>query len=595
MNNKLINLTIGAFLHDIGKIIFRSSNQDSRSHPLSGEKFVETIFNEPEILECIMYHHKQDIKNSKIKDDSLAYIVYYADNIASGADRREKEEDEWGFDKYTPLKSVFNLMFNNSAKEVYDLKETRDINFPKESGICNQSIYNKIFNDLDKGLKSVNFDKNYINSLNELLEAHLSYVPSSTYKKEVEDISLYDHLKLTAAISSCTYKYLEAESKTSYKEVLYDNEKDFYDEKAYLMFSCDISGIQQFIYTISSKGALKSLRSRSFYLEIMLEHIMDMLLDKFELTRANLIYTGGGHAYALFPNTNEVKEELQKAMKQINKWFLRNLETSLFIAYAYEECSGNNLMNKPHDSTPYINIFRNLSSKISKMKMTRYDLEDINMLNKNINSYNGRECKVCSNINSIVEKDAFSDEYNVCENCNMLYKMSSKLIKDNTLILTANSKISKLEDIYMPMPSISDCDNYMYVISENKAIELLAENVMRKLQRPDRNGRMTFGKLTTSKIRNILSLVNEIYNKVIFSDEKLDERIQNEIMYMKVRLIYEAGREHEKEKPVGEFAKKSDIITAIDFIGDDKRKFIRYSRYLEALVAYFKFLGGKDE
>jgi CRISPR type III-A-associated protein Csm2 len=119
-----------------------------------------------------------------------------------------------------------------------------------------------------------------------------------------------------------------------------------------------------------------------------------------------------------------------------------------------------------------------------------------------------------------------------------------------------------------------------------------AEKVMRQMQNPNKYGKMSFGSLTTSKIRNILTLVNEIYNKVIISsEEKLDERIMNEIRYMKVRLVYESGR----EKAVAGFAQKSDIITAIDFIGDDRAKLIRYSRYLEALVAYFKFLGGDEQ
>ena len=42
---------------------------------------------------------------------------------------------------------------------------------------------------------------------------------------------------------------------------------------------------QKFIYTITTKSALKSLRSRSFYLEIMMEHIIDTLLDKLHLSR----------------------------------------------------------------------------------------------------------------------------------------------------------------------------------------------------------------------------------------------------------------------------------------------------------------------
>lgn len=58
--------------------------------------------------------------------------------------------------------------------------------------------------------------------------------------------------------------------------------ENFYNEKAFRMLSLDISGIQKFIYTIHSSGALKMLRSRSFYLEIMMEHMVDELLTRLE-------------------------------------------------------------------------------------------------------------------------------------------------------------------------------------------------------------------------------------------------------------------------------------------------------------------------
>ena len=46
----------------------------------------------------------------------------------------------------------------------------------------------------------------YLNSLLEVLEANLTFVPSSTAKGEVADISLFDHLKLTGAYPHATYK-----------------------------------------------------------------------------------------------------------------------------------------------------------------------------------------------------------------------------------------------------------------------------------------------------------------------------------------------------------------------------------------------------
>ena len=51
-----------------------------------------------EIYDMIKYHHNEEInekmkENEKLDDDSLAYIVYEADNIASGVDR-VKYDDE---------------------------------------------------------------------------------------------------------------------------------------------------------------------------------------------------------------------------------------------------------------------------------------------------------------------------------------------------------------------------------------------------------------------------------------------------------------------------------------------------------------------
>lgn len=106
------------------------------------------------------------------------------------------------------------------------------------------------------------------------------------------------------AVSDC-------ERRKNYKQSLFINAEKSYDEEMFLLYSMDISGIQSFIYTIGEKGALKGLRARSFYLEIMMEHIVDELLEKLSLSRANLIYTGGGHCYLLLANTDDTRDILE--------------------------------------------------------------------------------------------------------------------------------------------------------------------------------------------------------------------------------------------------------------------------------------------
>lgn len=98
--------------------------------------------------------------------------------------------------------------------------------------------------------------------------------------------------------------------------------------------------------------------------------------------------------------------------------------------------------------------------------------------------------------------------------------------------------------------------------------------------------------LTTSQIRNLLSLNSEIYNSVVSSRcTILGENIVSKLMYLKVRMVYESGR----QKPVDIFIKNSHLIEHLDDIGTDKEKYMLFARYMEALVAYRKFKGGQDD
>ena len=94
-----------------------------------------------------------------------------------------------------------------------------------------------------------------------------------------------------------------------------------------------MSGIQNFIYTIPSKGALKSLRGRSLYLDVLLENIIDEILKACGVSRTCLIYSGGGHFYMLLPNTQQVKKVLDTYRYRLNDWFLTHYGKRLYMDY----------------------------------------------------------------------------------------------------------------------------------------------------------------------------------------------------------------------------------------------------------------------
>ena len=120
-----------------------------------------------------------------------------------------------------------------------------------------------------------------------------------------------------------------------------------------------------------------------------------------------------------------------------------------------------------------------------------------------------------------------------------------------------------------------------------------AESVFDKLtQKFEKNGKwITPQIVTTSKIRNILSMAADIYDNVLQNkDDQLSDEIVSRIEYLRVRIIYECGR----EPKVKEFVNAADLLDYIKMIGNDKKKYVLFYHYLEALVAFHKFKGGKD-
>ena len=444
MIDRDLKVVIGALLHDIGKVIYRDGS-DGRTHSESGYEFLkkELVFDDKkEILECVRYHHGKALSRASVDDGSLAYVVYIADNIASSVDRREKMEDEKGFELHTPLQPVFNLLNKNNGNFYYSPNHTnveQDINYPtedKKSFIKEQ--YHNIVLNLKDNLKGIDLSDGYINSLLEVMESNLSFVPSSTSAAEVPDISLYDHLKLTAAISNAIVKFLDSENVTDYKEALFKKETEFLEKPAFMIASLDVSGIQKFIYTIQTKNALRTLRARSFYLEITMEHIIDELLLELGMSRCNLLYAGGGHCYLILPNTKETKQIFDSFVEKTNKWFLDKFQTDLFIAGGYCECSAANLKNHPHGS--YEQVFHSISEKLSAKKMHRYDAHTIRLLNsKKYDDYT-KECSVCKRV-------AHISEDGLCPVCDSLQKFSA-----NVLNAVFFSVISGENDNGLPLP-----------------------------------------------------------------------------------------------------------------------------------------------
>lgn len=429
MDDLQCKVAIGAMLHDIGKVLFRSS--DGRNHSRSGYDFLKEKIGirDKEILDQVLYHHADMIKGSSISADSPAYITYMADNIASAADRREKaEKDTAGFDKTVPLESIFNILNGNDSRMHYS-PSTMDkggrINYPTGNPIVfDSTFYGKIEREITDALKGITDESRinveYLNSLLSALEAYLTYIPSSTDRSQQTDVSLYDHMKLTAALANCILVWLRAEGVTDYRHELFSGANAFYEKKVFYLYSMDISGIQAFIYRqFGTDDVLKNLRARSFYLEIMMENFVDTLLGKEGLSRENLIYSGGGHAYLLLPNTEQSRAAAETFSQSTNAWLQKTFGIDLFLGTGGTACSARELENVPEGS--YGELFRTVSRKVSQSKAHRYSAEQIRMLNRGRIRDGERECRICH------RSDMLTGE-NLCSICSGLTSLSSKIM-----------------------------------------------------------------------------------------------------------------------------------------------------------------------
>jgi CRISPR-associated protein Csm1 len=126
-----------------------------------------------------------------------------------------------------------------------------------------------------------------------LLRAYAWCVPAAAYLDE-PDVSLADHLQVTGALAACLWDLpedalgrLEADSSQ--------------DEPVALLVGGDVSGIQRFLYTISSAGAAKSLRGRSAYLGLLCDVVAEFTRRELGVLPCNVVYSGGGHFYLLAP------------------------------------------------------------------------------------------------------------------------------------------------------------------------------------------------------------------------------------------------------------------------------------------------------
>lgn len=97
--------------------------------------------------------------------------------------------------------------------------------------------------------------------------------------------------------------------------------------------------------------------------------------------------------------------------------------------------------------------------------------------------------------------------------------------------------------------------------------------------------------ITTSKLRNWFSIANDIYNVESCSSEiGLKPESCTKLLNLRVRIVYDAG----KDSKIKDFVTSANLLSYIKGIGSSREQMIRFAQYMEALVAYHKYFGGRE-
>jgi len=97
--------------------------------------------------------------------------------------------------------------------------------------------------------------------------------------------------------------------------------------------------------------------------------------------------------------------------------------------------------------------------------------------------------------------------------------------------------------------------------------------------------------LTTNQLRNLLSLTAQIFDEAQqLQGDELPKGLLDKVRYLRVRFVYQAGR----ESAVMAFVKQAKLLEALAEIGESRERLIEFCRYMEALVAYKKYLDPRE-
>lgn len=433
---------LAGLLHDIGKFAQRAEWLPGRHTEVGGEfvrQFVPECWRSS--LYPVMGHHDDPLLTRSAK------IIALADRLSAG-ERVPAEEAQ-----PRQMLSVFCCITADAQQADHrrywplaELQMTEQVVFPveemaaKDISQAYQRLWNKFIAEAGDLMKAHQEDGNlpvYLENILLLLQRYTWCVPAAYYRA-LPDVSLYDHSRTTAALAVCLLSQEEA-TLDRLLSGLKSGERSDELEKAEvaLLVGGDISGVQDFIYTITSKGAAGALRGRSFYLQLLTEAVARYILRRLGLPVTNLIYQGGGHFY-LLARPSDVTQIVQ-IQRDISRILLAHHQGDLYLALTAVP-----LMAADFYDGRISGRWEELSRTLREIKQRRFaelERDDLKgLFAPQGHGGNGeRECQVCGREHPETRADR---DVRKCPPCRSYESLGDDLRRANYLWLAEREPIS---------------------------------------------------------------------------------------------------------------------------------------------------------
>ena len=315
--------------------------------------------------------------------------------------------------------SLTDIQKNRSEFYRYRLSELSPMNsFPSDKAAekNQEQLVKKFYVEMDK--LNVNSPQTYSDFLvcfDRISRQYMWCFTASDF--EGEDISLYDYMKVTESIMTCLIKC--------------ENQK-----QPYTMVMGDFSGIQKYIFSISSAnhhGVAKRLRARSFYVDIISRVFSQYVVDKFEVGRANILLQTGGKFYCMVPTSKDINQQLQKIRDEFDTYLHETFHGSVSVNLAWLSCSDKDLIY-------YSDTIVKLNELLGENKVTPFE-----SILKNKEEWNTKAFIICNNLNKKhLCKNCGTELIDIsessCKMCDMQIEMGGKLPRTKYILHTRSEK-----------------------------------------------------------------------------------------------------------------------------------------------------------